>query len=192
MSFGNLHAGFNFGFVARLFGARASWRLAPIGATVVVGKRADVSDRIFTVEEANALVPRLAELVGQQMTRASEIDALVRKLKLARGGRPAVDREGALDIAVNPSDDEATRAGKRELADRISAYEDGWRAVQELGAVVKDARTGLCDFYGHVEGKLVCLCWRYGESAVEFYHSLDAGFSSRKPLGKELRNRMLN
>jgi hypothetical protein len=33
-----------------------------------------------------------------------------------------------------------------------------------------------------VSGRQVWLCWRRGEGAVEWWHELDTGFSSRQPL----------
>jgi hypothetical protein len=76
--------------------------------------------------------------------------------------------------------------------ERIAAYEEGWREVTSLGAVVKDVRTGLVDFYGHLDGRTVWLCWRYGEERIDFFHELDAGFASRKPLGPEAKQKLLN
>ncbi len=43
-----------------------------------------------------------------------------------------------------------------------------------------------------VDGKLVWLCWRFDEEEVGFYHALDEGFAGRKPIGKGLRQRLLN
>jgi hypothetical protein len=81
---------------------------------------------------------------------------------------------------------------KTELRRRIAHYEDGWRHVQELGAVVKDPQIGLVDFYGRIEGRLVWLCWRYGEESLRYYHELEAGYSGRQPLRPETRARLLN
>ncbi len=143
--------------------------------------------RVMTIEEANALVPALSQLVGRQMLRASEIELRLGRLRKLGGATTGK----AVDIEVEPDDSPEVLELKTELASRIQEYEEGWRDVQDLGAVVKDPRVGLCDFYGRVDGKLVWLCWRYGEEAIEFYHDLDAGFSARKPLGKA-RERMLN
>lgn len=152
-----------------------------------------VSDpRVMTVEEANALVPKLAAIVGRQLLRASEIEDRLKRL--ANAGQQARPRPGgpAIDLEVAVGDSDEVRALKLDLLERVAAYEEGWREVQGLGAVIKDPRVGLCDFYGRIEGKLVWLCWRFGEEAIEFYHDLDAGFSGRKPLSKATRQRMLN
>ena len=47
-------------------------------------------------------------------------------------------------------------------------------------------------FYGNVDGNLVWLCWRYGEESLRYWHSLESGYSSRKPLRAEARQRLWN
>ncbi|MDC3953497.1 DUF2203 domain-containing protein [Polyangium jinanense] len=130
--------------------------------------------RIWTPAEANALVPRLSLLVGEQMRRAFDIDQRLRAMRArGQGGRLLVMIEG----------EETLDAEERALRAELLVYEDGWRAIEELGVTVKDPRIGLCDFLGQIEGRDVWLCWRYGERAVEHWHELDQGFSGRKPIG---------
>ncbi len=74
----------------------------------------------------------------------------------------------------------------------MARYEAGWRRVQAMGGVVKDPQAGLVDFYGRIEGKLVWLCWRYGEEMVGYFHDLDAGLAGRRPLTPEVRRVLLN
>lgn len=141
--------------------------------------------RVFTLEEVNDLVPKLAPVVKRQLERRSEIEALLMKLGRELGDVPE-------RIVQDPADPEPVREMKRDLVRRIEEYRAGWRAVEEMGAVLKDARIGLVDFYGNVEGKLVWLCWKYGEEAVNHYHALEEGFSSRKPIAQSMRQRLLN
>jgi hypothetical protein len=54
-------------------------------------------------------------------------------------------------------DPDDVRTLKQEVVDLLERFERGWGEVQELGAVVKDPRTGLVDFYGRVDGALVWL-----------------------------------
>jgi hypothetical protein len=118
------------------------------------------SPRFYTVEEANAALPRLRVIVAQQMERIAE---------LQRG-----QRDAAAHAAL------------------VKEYEDGWREVEAMGVVVKDPRIGLLDFYGKVDGRVVCLCWKYGEETVAHYHDLDAGFAGRKPLAGAPLRALLN
>jgi hypothetical protein len=147
------------------------------------------SPRIWTIEEANAMVPRLSSLVGRQLAIAGEIERCWKRLVEALGGGGA--RPEDLLARARRGGDEA-RALEREISEKIAAYEAGWKEVQDLGLVVKDPKIGLCDFYGRVDGRLVYLCWRYGEDAVAHYHELDAGYAGRKPLTAAARQRLLN
>ena len=141
--------------------------------------------RVFTLEAVNALVPKLQDLVGRQLERRSGIEQLLARLGRELGDVP--DR-----IVLDPADPHEVREMKRELVRRIEEYRAGWREVEEMGAVLKDPRIGLLDFYGSVEGKMVWLCWKYGEAEVLWYHSLEEGFSGRKPIADSIRHRLLN
>lgn len=131
--------------------------------------------RIFTLSQANALVPRLNLLVGEQVQRRARIESEL-KVLARRFGKPQVDLDD------EPDDDDATRARKRAVAAEIRTYEGAWDEIERMGGALKDPRLGLVDFYGEVDGRLVWLCWRYGETRITHYHALDEGFSRRKPL----------
>jgi hypothetical protein len=141
--------------------------------------------RVFTLEAVNALLPKLHGLVGRQLERRSGIEQLLGRLGRELGDVP--DR-----IVLDPSDPHEVREMKRELVRRIEEYRAGWREVEDMGAVLKDPRIGLLDFYGTVEGKMVWLCWKYGETELLFYHALEEGFSGRKPIAESIRHRLLN
>lgn len=143
------------------------------------------NERVFTIAEVDALIPRLSELVGQQLLRQSEIEQCLAELARLVGGLPRT-------LEADDADSEPVARTKAELRQRIAHYEDGWRDVQELGAVVKDPQIGLVDFYGRIDGRLVWLCWRYGEESLRYYHELEAGYAGRQPLRPETRARLLN
>jgi hypothetical protein len=140
---------------------------------------------VFTLEAVNELVPRLRALMGAQMDRRLDIERRLEQLADLIGRAPET-------IQVDDIDPPDVRTLKRELLDRIDAYRDAWREIEDMGAVLKDPRTGLVDFYGRVDGKLVWLCWKYGEDAVSHYHALDEGFVARKAIEPTMRRRHLN
>ena len=140
---------------------------------------------IFTLEAVNAMVPELSSLVGRQISRRTEIESRLKALGELIGEVPDA-------IIPDDADAEPVRELKSELIKRIEEYQEGWREVEQMGAVLKDPRTGLVDFYGRVDGKLVWLCWKYGEAEVSHYHALDEGFSGRKPFRHSIRQRLLN
>ena len=140
---------------------------------------------VFTIEAANALIPRLQGLMEAQMGRRGEIEKLLERLSQRLGKTPEA-------IQDDPADPDDVRDLKRDIIGRVERYHAAWSELEEMGAVLKDPRTGLVDFYGRVDGKLVWLCWKYGETQVTHYHGLDEGFSGRKPIEQTMRTRHLN
>ncbi len=133
--------------------------------------------RIFTVGEANALLPRLNVILERQMALLTAMDSLAAGLR-----QRDVDPE-SLDPAPGDTPEVAALKGRFRAA--VQSYREGWSEVEALGVMVKDARAGLLDFYGRRGGSLVWLCWKYGEPAVAHWHPLDQGFSARQPLERE-------
>jgi hypothetical protein len=144
-----------------------------------------MSQRVFTVEEVDALIPELSHRVSVQLGLGAEIEGLVRRLA-RETGKPVASLEPL------PEEASEVRTLRARIRDCVVRYEQGWRNIQGLGAVVKDTSMGLLDFYGRLDGRLVWLCWRFGEDRLGYYHELDAGFASRRAFGAEERHRVLN
>ncbi len=144
-----------------------------------------VAPVVFTLEEVNALLPQLKTLMAEQMDRRSEIEGKLERLAGLLGTLPDT-------IEVEDRDPAHVRDLKRDVVERVETYQASWREIEALGAVLKDARAGLVDFYGRVDGKAVWLCWKFGEEAVSHYHDLDEGFAGRRPIEANLRQRHLN
>ena len=51
-----------------------------------------------------------------------------------------------------------------------------------MGITLRDIERGLIDFPALVGGRQVWLCWQLGETDVGFWHELETGFGSRRPL----------
>jgi len=54
--------------------------------------------------------------------------------------------------------------------------------IESFGCVVKDIDLGLIDFPAVRDEEPIYLCWKFGEPRVAYWHGVDEGFSSRKPL----------
>lgn len=141
--------------------------------------------QVFTLEAVNAMIPRLNRVVGEQLVRRADIETRLKDLS---------ERLGATPETLSPESGDTPEALslKRELATRVEQYQATWRELEDMGAVLKDARIGLVDFYGRVDGKLVWLCWKYGENEVKHYHALDEGFAGRKEIPNSMKLRLLN
>lgn len=132
--------------------------------------------RLFTPEEANALVPHLEATLRRtdpKLARFQEIRDLLDDLEAYWSG----------DIARAPADERARYA---RLLDELEAAKESLdedvRALESLGVEVKDLRLGLADFYARRDGDLVYLCWQRGEPRVAYWHTLEGGFAGRRPL----------
>jgi hypothetical protein len=133
--------------------------------------------RIFTVAEANALVPALETRFAKVMQLRAQLRANHNELE--KLGEPptaeSLQRSGGKPELVK------LRGRFRAL---LEALTEELAAVEELGVAVKDLDMGLCDFLGERDGREVWLCWQYGEKCVSFWHELDAGYAKRQPLGE--------
>jgi hypothetical protein len=146
---------------------------------------AENTPRLFSVAEVNALIPSLSALVAEQLREQSEIEQGLAELTQLTGRAPR-------SLAPTPADSNDVGRLKQTLRERVRRYEAGWVEVQDLGGVVKDPRIGLVDFYGRIEGRMVWLCWRYGEESIGYYHDLDAGFATRRALTPAVRRALVN
>lgn len=133
--------------------------------------------RLFTPAEVDALIPRLADLMSQAMERHRSAQDFAEALR--------AERERIRAAGNNPSE----RREWKARAERLDGLTIEVRAVlgeiEALGGVVKDVEMGLVDFAGVAPGAgddPVNLCWKYGETAVRFWHGFDEGFAQRKPL----------
>jgi len=138
-----------------------------------------IRSRIFTVEEANGLIPYLEEAMIRLASLGREVAGLKREIDILR----AIAGSGA--SADNPD--------LRSLGDKESLYESAVERfrgalaeVSRHGCIIRDLELGLVDFYTMRQDQIVCLCWRRGESRIEHWHPVDEGFSGRRPL-EELR-----
>jgi hypothetical protein len=137
-----------------------------------------MSERHFTPDEVDGLIPRLSELMETTMDRHRQATALQRQLQEEQE-RVRVSGGGLVDQR-----DWKARAERLDgLAIEVRAV---LQEINALGGTVKDLELGLVDFPGLVsevmEDETVNLCWKYGEPGVRFWHGLDEGYAQRKPL----------
>jgi hypothetical protein len=121
------------------------------------------SERLFTVEEANAALERLR--IALERIREA------RQVVLRSGERVKETASGNGGGAEGEAYWHALRTLRVEL-----------EGLAADGIVLRDADSGLVDFPSEREGRVIQLCWRLGEDRVAFWHEIDAGFGNRKPL----------
>ena len=134
-----------------------------------------MSERLYTVDEVNALLPKVIARWETVMQLRSQLKGLYQELEAAGAppGQPA------------PADASAKVARDRAVFDGLAeALKDEVEAINATGCVIRDIESGLCDWEGEHEGRVVWLCWRYGERECGWFHELDAGFRGRRPISE--------
>jgi hypothetical protein len=122
-------------------------------------------ERHFTREEANAMLPRLKDLL--------------RQLRDARDELTDPEAHEALSEAAptNGGGEEGRQVGVAFLEVRQMLG-----AIEEAGILLRDIDRGLVDFPAILEDREVYLCWELGEDEVGYWHELDSGYRGREPL----------
>ena len=124
--------------------------------------------KIFTVEEANALLPTVRKILARIQRAHKRVFSYQKAAKKAAagaeaggGGMPGGQRYAALLI---------------DLTFQTSELEG-------LGVQLKDFDRGLVDFPSLRDGRVVLLCWQIGDGdELEWWHDVEAGFAGRTPL----------
>ena len=122
--------------------------------------------KLFTVEEANALLPKLSELLDDLMLhrdalreKAPRLEPILRSARTNGGGR----------------------VGSEYGVEAYNLHLATGR-IQELGVLLKDLDMGLLDFPHERDGRVVFLCWHPPEERVQYWHEVEAGYAGRRPL----------
>ena len=71
---------------------------------------------------------------------------------------------------------------RKETATAIDRLRNLVQKINDSGILLKDPERGLVDFPTLWEGREVYLCWLIGETKIQFWHEVDAGFGGRQPL----------
>ncbi|MEU6795825.1 DUF2203 domain-containing protein [Nonomuraea wenchangensis] len=117
--------------------------------------------RLFTVDEARALLPEIIDDAGLVIAARADLAEIAHDRQTrghsALGGIPEI----------------------KALEARIEDVLGGWA---ERGIEVKGVAPVLVDFPAVLDGVSVRLCWIEGEPELAWYHRTDLGFAGRRPL----------
>lgn len=132
-----------------------------------------MDERYFTVEEANEALLEVRPLTEELVAHRRALVDLQ-------------ERQSALTTRIAGNGGNVTPSELQEVQEQLDEEVAGIARcvarIHEVGAVVKDLDGGLVDFPALRGGEEVLLCWRLGEDEIGFWHTLDEGYSGRKPL----------
>ncbi len=124
--------------------------------------------KLFTVDEANELLPEIIPKLEKMKTMYATVALLNKSVKAAAAAA------------------EFGGGGMKSGSNYVKAlYEIGkiTTEINDLGIQLKDYTRGLIDFPTMRGGQLVLLCWQLGEAeTIRFWHEIEGGFDGRKPL----------
>ncbi len=124
--------------------------------------------KLFTVEEANALLPTVRRIV-EAIRRAH--------------ARLMVSQEAARQAAESASLGGGGMIGGERYVAALLTLAERAGELETLGVQLKDYERGLIDFPSLRDERVVLLCWQLGEGdSIEWWHDTEAGFAGRQPL----------
>ncbi|MBI3246867.1 MAG: DUF2203 domain-containing protein [Deltaproteobacteria bacterium] len=129
-----------------------------------------VNEKLFSLDEANRLIPQLELLMEKMQRLSSQIRREI--VHFAQGSRHC-----AHDITISQ-----LLQLKPELRPLFEELERAAQTIAQLGGSFKGLELGLVDFPARIGGEMVKLCWQYGEKEIAYYHRRDEGFAGRRVL----------
>jgi hypothetical protein len=130
--------------------------------------------QLFTVHHANRTLPLVRRIVEDIVREHRAWQEAIVELDLLVSG-----------VRADLPDPRATALERRiqAIARDIDTFQG---ELESLGIQLKDRRIGLIDFPSEMDGRRVLLCWRLGESSVQYWHDEQTGYAGRQPLSPTL------
>jgi hypothetical protein len=129
--------------------------------------------KLFTPEQANAALPLVRSIATDLVRLSREVIERRERLELLSAGRSAA--------ANDPYSEELAQI-EEELEKDNAQLLEYVEELRALGVEPKSGPEGLFDFPSMMDGRIVFLCWKLGESEVTYWHELDGGFLGRQSL----------
>ena len=133
--------------------------------------------RFFTLPQAEKLLPEVEAAIREAIAAKAEYQQAQTETqdfqrRVMLEGGVFVDHGKVLDRK------QRLESGARRLKEAVER-------IQECGCLVKDLDIGLIDFPTLFNGEEVYLCWKLGESGIQFWHGVQEGFLGRKAIDQE-------
>lgn len=131
--------------------------------------------KIFTLAEANKVLPKITEILlelqylySEIVKKQVEIDTL--ELIYHNGKMPKENPHHLLSEAIE------------QLHQSYNQFQQYITELTDLGCTLKDLQIGLIDFYANRNNELILLCWKLGEKSIQYWHPIETGFTSRQSI----------
>ena len=123
--------------------------------------------KLFTVQEANKLIPVVDQKLRELQGAVQDILAL----------REALGPMNALSLEAQQT--------AEEIKFLLGVVQQEKLELDNMGVHLQDVETGLVDFPSRLGAEVIYLCWEQGEDAITHYHRLNQEVKARQPLPSE-------
>lgn len=137
--------------------------------------------KTFTLDEAQSLLPVLESLLKRAIESRQEAEKVeniltevVRRIYFSGGMN--VDVAGVIRM-------------RAEMDVHLQKVRESVAEIDSIGVQVRDLDSGLLDFPCRLDDEVILLCWRMGETAIEHWHTQEAGIKGRQPVDERFRRR---
>lgn len=120
--------------------------------------------KYYTSKEANALLEIVRPMVGE----------------LVRIGDRVREHQPELWTMVEKSAGNGGNPALSKMLPDFDRLDDILHRLQDMAIEVRDISIGLIDFPAVKDGREICLCWKYNEDSIQFWHETEAGFAGRQ------------
>ena len=134
--------------------------------------------KLFTLEEANALLPRLKEDLRELQDASGKFETLLLEYQKMK----AIHKQAfqSPDGKHDPFFETESRLEFMKMETDLLIEN-----FKRKGVLLKMVSPGLIDFPAELDGEEVLICWKEGEERATHYHGWHDGFAGRKPYPEE-------
>jgi hypothetical protein len=137
-----------------------------------------MSDRTFTLDEAQSLLPVLESLLRTAIAARKVVEQFEHDHQALQ---QRIFLSGGMFLNIVPL--------ARKKAERVKAEQrakDALAEIDSIGVQIKDLDLGLLDFPCEVDGQIILLCWKLGEKSIAHWHGTQEGYAGRKPINDRI------
>ncbi|HEY7460260.1 MAG TPA: DUF2203 domain-containing protein [Gemmatimonadota bacterium] len=126
--------------------------------------------RLFTLEEAQSMLPLVKSIVRGILEDYAILQPKAAELR-------ELERD-----ATAPEARARRKTLFQEVEELTARVNEALAELDTLGVEFKGYEQGLVDFPARRYDEIVYLCWKYDEERIGCWHSLEGGFTGRRPL----------
>lgn len=131
-----------------------------------VVSRSDGDSKFFTLAQANRSLVLLQRIVGEVVQDYGEL----------------LELEERIESAEQTGEPHKLERVRQRLVTTVDTLQTCLEELDQIGVELRDFSRGIVDFPCLHQGRVISLCWLYGEESVSHWHERHASFACRQPV----------